>query len=670
MNKRIGFVNLILAMSLILFSCKNEDHANNPTQVKLDIENVNSTVNTNEIGGKKLKVLSIFKDSASVLNRSYETVVSKKGTQLLIITDENNKVRGLTLSYLENNKPQVLQCDAKSTAYTILLLTPGITVTDPDETRLRFEQFKQLVSVSNFIEFLKSNLKIKALDEISMNQEYQDLLKASINEFYEKYKSNVFKNLDEIQSNNNFDVNKNHNGTITLSNKAYRFVNVYRRDIDNQNKELKVTTVVKPMEGIPPISWGSLLTLSVGKSVDTTDITYNPSSQVNKSEYWIIGPGWKQQTLTPPTSIPTDNLDAIALTYAIYLVLPTIDIVTGGMGMLNLVNGRGTSAYINLIKIIRSAAPSFIKNKPMTDAEILNFLITVGSAVVANFFSNSVSNLFSLIMPYFSSFFGLANITLFTYYMLSIEPVSKFDIPNSQTSFPNITSISPSSGNIGDTVKIIGTNFGNNKCSNCKVLFNNTIAQVNPSDWKDTEIKAIVPDPGVKGKVKVSVIVNGVSSNAFYFTLNQPSTVIGLCGLSIPYMLALGTSIDGNQAHGAQGDYSCTSDIYPNGVRISPSFLEGIVYYDWNCSSVNTITIEIKWVDNAWFNGKKAIRIFNWVTQTWEETNSWDGNDGKEHIDKFNISLKNEHKDGSNRVRVGIWASGSAVIHLAKIQVK
>ncbi len=97
---------------------------------------------------------------------------------------------------------------------------------------------------------------------------------------------------------------------------------------------------------------------------------------------------------------------------------------------------------------------------------------------------------------------------------------STFYSLGSATSYggPNISSLSPSSGNIGDSVTITGTNFGSSQGSST-VTFAGTTAT--PSSWSSTQIVAAVPTGAISGSVIVTVA--SAPSNAAHFTITGGS---------------------------------------------------------------------------------------------------------------------------------------------------
>jgi hypothetical protein len=142
----------------------------------------------------------------------------------------------------------------------------------------------------------------------------------------------------------------------------------------------------------------------------------------------------------------------------------------------------------------------------------------------------------------------------------------------------------------------------------------------------------------------------------------------GAC-MNVPAIHSLDYTFTGKQANGSWGDFSCTSDVYTkDGVRISPGGGEGRIWYDFGTIDQNKIKVILQWVDNGWASDSKELQVFNWITNTWESKEKWSGNDGKEHIDTFEIEVSKEYLDKDRKIRIGIFANPSAVIHLNSIK--
>lgn len=106
-----------------------------------------------------------------------------------------------------------------------------------------------------------------------------------------------------------------------------------------------------------------------------------------------------------------------------------------------------------------------------------------------------------------------------SYNVTDIDSINFF-IPDKP--IPQITSINPTSGKVGDEIKVTGTNFGATQ-GTCSLSFKNKGAVIY-SSWTDTEIKVKVP-PGTESG-PISVTVGGVKSNELEFTLIHFITTI------------------------------------------------------------------------------------------------------------------------------------------------
>jgi RHS repeat-associated protein len=103
--------------------------------------------------------------------------------------------------------------------------------------------------------------------------------------------------------------------------------------------------------------------------------------------------------------------------------------------------------------------------------------------------------------------------TAFLRFALVLQLLVLFAAKSSATG-PAITSLSPTSGAIGTSVTITGTNFGSPQ-GGSTVTFNGTSASV--STWSLTSIVATVPSGATTGNVVVTV--SGLASNGMSFTV-------------------------------------------------------------------------------------------------------------------------------------------------------
>src|ERR1700738_140016 len=106
---------------------------------------------------------------------------------------------------------------------------------------------------------------------------------------------------------------------------------------------------------------------------------------------------------------------------------------------------------------------------------------------------------------------------------------------------PTITSLSPSSGPIGTTVTITGTNFGGTQGTST-VKFNGVTATPCGTCWSSTSIQVTVPSGVTTGNVVVNVA--GVASNGvnfFVITTGWQAQDVGTVGLTGSGNFANGT---------------------------------------------------------------------------------------------------------------------------------
>jgi hypothetical protein len=96
-------------------------------------------------------------------------------------------------------------------------------------------------------------------------------------------------------------------------------------------------------------------------------------------------------------------------------------------------------------------------------------------------------------------------------------------LPFTVTVPPNITSLSPTSGPVGTSVTIAGSDFGATKGTST-VTFNGT--QATPSSWSATSIVVPVPTGATTGSVVVTV--GGLASSGVTFTVRIPPNITSL----------------------------------------------------------------------------------------------------------------------------------------------
>ena len=132
---------------------------------------------------------------------------------------------------------------------------------------------------------------------------------------------------------------------------------------------------------------------------------------------------------------------------------------------------------------------------------------------------------------------------------------------------PTISSLSPTSGPVGTSVTITGTNFGTTQGTST-VTFNGTTAT--PTSWSATSIVASVPSGATTGNVLVTVV--GLTSNGVLFTVATPPTITSVTPTSGP--IGRSVTIAGTNFGATQG----TSTVTFNGTTATPT--------SWSATSI------------------------------------------------------------------------------------
>ncbi len=350
-----GITNAIIVL-VFFISCEEQTPTNayfNPTISKDTIIGINTT----EIGGRGLVLISSRDNNSPIDNNTFNTVVSKEGLQLLVVVDENNKVRALTLS-LPNNasdkKSSIIQINTLSTAIASIFISPGILTLYEKEATQVIDNIESLDSFNPFKIYLEQNLLSISLSDIALTDQYIALLTNCLNEYYQKFSivvSGVFEfnkkwendlYIDQISDNN-----------IEIHNRALRCVSIVERDIDETGDELNTSHKIYSMPGAPPFSWGSVITLSYLRTHNTEILNYIPFTNIVESEFWAIGPSFKLPVVSVPESIYEVDR-GWEETICEYVVWPLLDLFWG-VEIIHNIPTQDIKALVSTIKVLRNS---------------------------------------------------------------------------------------------------------------------------------------------------------------------------------------------------------------------------------------------------------------------------------------------------------------------------
>lgn len=134
---------------------------------------------------------------------------------------------------------------------------------------------------------------------------------------------------------------------------------------------------------------------------------------------------------------------------------------------------------------------------------------------------------------------------------------------------PAITALNPTSGPVGSSVTITGSNFGTTQGTSA-VRFGTTSATV--TAWSNTQVTATVPN--VSGVVAVTLLVGGVASNASNFTVTTtqtPNYALGAAPTSLTVNRGAGgtVSVSITRSGGFTGSVALSASGLPSGVTAS-----------------------------------------------------------------------------------------------------
>jgi len=346
------FIILPLLVVLVTLCCSDKnpqqpddgDPPPPPPLVPLDTTSV--AVDTSEIGASSVRVLSAW-DEEKIISASQgaDLSVSEEGAQLLFALDSSNKLRGLALSIPGVHgkaSGEEIRFGARSTALSLLMMSPGILTVDPSEARARITELSSLPEFGTFESALRTRLRSQALSDVVQDPEVDSLGAAVLRAWLTEDTTRARKLGILAPAVGGFSVEVTNtqnraNTRMLLTNSAWRFVNVYRRELQWGGAEKQVVPVADGLNsvmGARPFSWVSLFTSTLNTPTTRQDtVDFTASRNVGSAQYWITGPGFGASATLPPT-VSSDNLDAWGMSLTYYAVFPIIDLILGTSNLL------------------------------------------------------------------------------------------------------------------------------------------------------------------------------------------------------------------------------------------------------------------------------------------------------------------------------------------------
>ena len=420
--------SILLSFLLIFTTCKKDNNITPPSPTPIT-ETISGIVNTSEIGGTGLKVLSVYQLDCPVSDSKYKTIVSNKGSQLLFVKDENNNLRALTLSIIKDNKINIMEADAKSTALSLVFMTPGITTSVADSVNKIINKLNILNTFNAFASFLKTNISQNNLKDLLNRDESKKLLLSCIMEYsgIDTTKKKKYLSKESIDPDPYFSATLSGDySKVELKNNNFRFVQVIRRDLKQNDVEYSVSKVMDVMGGCKSYSLGSIISGTALSPTINNDETFNViDKNIVKCEYWVSGAGFKKPELTPPFSVNTIQPDLATVIF--YDFFPAIDIIAGLGGwkvpMPDLIKDAAdigkcikdfTNVEVGLSKLLASKdLQSFLSN--LTDLTYIVAKESITSGCMEQFLQLGLNSdmLKEAIIPFLSIVMGSSNFIIF-----------------------------------------------------------------------------------------------------------------------------------------------------------------------------------------------------------------------------------------------------------------
>jgi hypothetical protein len=298
-----------------------------------------TTVNSNEIGGAGVRLVSCFEDGGIGTGDTLAVRVSREGNQLLLAFDGLDSLRALTLSSPQDGEARVLSVDAQNTALALVFMSPGISTTDSSQFQTTISDIASLPSFALLEDFLVQRLYSMPLSQAIGDSLCDSLLADCLLEFASlhpvRFGQAQFEAVREERNHFELVHTEYPNGHVYLQmrNKSWRYANVVRRDLAYNGTWLGNTTLVDQMGGAIPYSWGCIFTWSCFDPTDAEDDFYF-SSDVGSSDLWVISTGWPPSSDVPPPDIQAMEAPWLPSIFH-YVALPFIDLFTGASSFIH-----------------------------------------------------------------------------------------------------------------------------------------------------------------------------------------------------------------------------------------------------------------------------------------------------------------------------------------------
>ena len=307
---------------------------------------VTGTLNTTEVTGPGLRVVSAYQLNAPVKSGAFTTFTSDSGSQLLFVTDNAKNLRALTVAIPGQNVGKI---DAETTAAALVFMNSFVLTIVPAEAIDRLALIRSLPSFSPFVAFIRANLPQKTVAEVVALPDFtvlRDLVTTDLGALPTSKPLSAQQHIlarlgaEGVTATYTRPGEGRVAGKVDLANHSSRFVSVVRQQLDANGKEVGeghavpqffnsqvLGTGTNLLGGQNGISLGNILTRQVGNPGSATDVLDVTKLQgVTKLVYWVRGPGFGGPSL--PATIPASLFNTKTATLSsiiFYVVAPLLD---------------------------------------------------------------------------------------------------------------------------------------------------------------------------------------------------------------------------------------------------------------------------------------------------------------------------------------------------------
>jgi len=520
---------------------------------------VGGTVTTSEVGGTGLAIVSVL-DTRRAISASggFQVAVSSFGAQLLLLADSANGCRALAVSLPRASGSGVdsVRFDARSTALSLLLLTPGILAIDPVEARAHVARLAALQAFPALVTSLRQHLPLATLGEVVRQQDVSTLLQNCVRE-WQATDSVSARNATMRPTERYFfsatvkDVSNPFMTDILLENSAWRYVSVQRRDIVeptfSEKSVTQIATGLGCMRGGTPVSWGTLLTWTIAQPTQLDDyVDFSVPSRVSESQYWIVGLGYSSG-VTVPTSINQDKTWPALESVTYYICFPLLDILSGATDLM-----KDTGKVNDALGAISDAVSSSSSLGDLLHAQnavdmagsvvdlgvlIAEKVAEHGTGVAGGFLGVSQTSWISLsnVLAVVSVAFAVDNTIVFVDHLLTVPDIWVAQVRNpvdvrAPGAVMDLAVVFPAARSVGLSWTAPGDDGNIGTASQYDIRY--ATFSINESNWSSATPCAGEPSPKPAGASE-SFTVPGLSpSTPYYFAIKTADQELNWSALS------------------------------------------------------------------------------------------------------------------------------------------